>query len=149
MRVSGAWDLGQIERYLDGTVIPVRLACCSKRMSPSVVSLWFLYSDQILWCATQQSAKTVSILRENPKCGFEIAGEQQPYRGVRGQGVARIDAEQGPAVLERLILRYLGDGNESLARWLRSRSSSEVAVAIRPSNLYSWDYSRRMRSESE
>lgn len=118
-------------------------------MSPSVVSLWFLYSDQILWCATQQSAKTVSILRENPKCGFEIAGEQQPYRGVRGQGVARIDAEQGPAVLERLILRYLGDGNESLARWLRSRSSSEVAVAIRPSNLYSWDYSRRMRSESE
>jgi nitroimidazol reductase NimA-like FMN-containing flavoprotein (pyridoxamine 5'-phosphate oxidase superfamily) len=118
-------------------------------MSPVVVSLWFLYADETLWCATQRSAKTVSLLRENPKCGFEIAGERQPYRGVRGQGIARIDSERGPAVLERLIARYLEDGNASLARWLRSRSDSEVAVAIRPSNFHSWDYSHRMRAESE
>lgn len=143
---SSVWDEPQIRRFLAECVIPIRLACLDSKGSPLICSLWFLYDDNALWCATQQSASLARILQAAPQCGFEVAPEAMPYRGVRGQGLASLSAEQGSAVLLRLIDRYLGDRESDFARWLLARAADEVAIKITPAYFTSWDFSRRMNA---
>lgn len=107
-------------------------------------SVWFMYSDGALWCATQSTAKIAVALENNPRCAFEVAGDNPPYRGVRGQGLARVTAENATEVLTALIDRYQGNRNTSLARWLLERAKDEVAIRIDPVRVASWDYTPRM-----
>lgn len=143
--VSGPWSADAVARYLDEARIPLRLATLAPSGTPCVTSLWYVRRGDTLWCATIQSARLVRALRTDPRCGFEVAGDQPPYRGVRGQGTARIDTTAGGEVLRALIARYLGDETSELARWLLSRVDREVAIEIVPARLTSWDFTRRMR----
>ncbi len=145
IRRGSAWSTETIEQFLSETVIPIRLAAADAGGSPTVMSLWYLYSDRSLWCATQQDARLVAMLREHDEVGFEIAGDTPPYHGVRGQGRAELSTEQGPAMLEELIDRYLGRRDSGLARWLLARRDDEIAIRIRPTWLTSWDYRERMQ----
>jgi len=145
IRSSSAWDAEQINHFLADTVIPIRLACIDRDGEPLICSLWYLYADGALWCATQQSASVIALLEANPRCGFEVAPETMPYRGVRGQGRVSLSAADGPATLLRLIERYLGTRDSGFAKWLIERSSTEVAIRIEIAWLTSWDFSQRMK----
>ena len=144
IRSTSAWDDHQIDRFLADTVIPIRLACIDRDGEPLVCSLWYLYSEGALWCATQQSANLVAFLEAEPCCGFEVAPEAMPYRGVRGQGRVSLSAAQGPDILLRLIDRYLGNRKSSFASWLIARSATEVAIRLEADWMTSWDFSKRM-----
>lgn len=144
IRRSSAWPLERIEDFLEAQRIPIRLACLTPRGSPIVCSLWYLYADKALWCATQKASRVARYLHDHPQCGFEIAPESPPYRGVRGQGQAELLAARGPEVLGRLIDRYLGSRDSDFARWLIGRAHQEVAIRIAPEWLTSWDFSSRM-----
>ena len=144
IRSTSAWDDHQIDRFLADTVIPIRLACIDRDGEPLISSLWYLYSEGALWCATQQSANLVAFLEAEPRCGFEVAPEAMPYRGVRGQGRVSLSAAQGPDILLRLIDRYLGNRKSSFASWLIARSATEVAIRLEADWMTSWDFSKRM-----
>jgi nitroimidazol reductase NimA-like FMN-containing flavoprotein (pyridoxamine 5'-phosphate oxidase superfamily) len=146
VRSSSAWDLQQIDEFLRAAVIPIRLACNDKKGVPLICSLWYLFADDALWCATQQSASVVALLERAPCCAFEVAPESMPYRGVRGQGQVTVLQDDGPAVLQQLIDRYLGARDTQFAAWLLGRSATEVAIKIEPDWLTSWDFGSRMRS---
>lgn len=142
--VSGPWDETQITRYLQQTAIPVRLAT-SGVQAPIVQSLWFLFDDDALWCCTRSDALLTQRLRRNAACGFEIAGDLPPYRGVRGTGVADIHSpDRAAEVLPQLIDRYLGDRDLPLATWLMSRLDDEVAIRIGSLRVTSYDFTTRM-----
>ncbi len=140
---SGPWDRSQIQAFLDDTVIPIRIAS-SGRTSPLVQSLWFLYDEDALWCASQVESVLTRRLRADPRCGFEIAGDLPPYRGVRGTGRAELLPERAATVLPRLISRYLGDDPSPLATWLLSRVDSEAAIRISDLRVTSYDFTSRM-----
>ncbi len=144
MKLRGPWSEAEVRTFLAEAQIPLRLACQGQTGFPVLASLWFVPEDGVLWCATQESARTVRLLRDDPRCAFEVAPETPPYRGVRGPAEARIDAARGPEILERLIARYLGDDRSDFARWLLSRAESEVAIALEPRSLLSWDFGARM-----
>lgn len=146
IRSTSAWTGEQIDEFLRTAVIPVRLACVDGDGMPLVCSLWFLCDDDTIWCATQASAHVVRCLSDAPRCGFEIAPESPPYRGVRGQGSVSLSVRDGADVLARLIDRYLGSRDTSFARWLIERSDNEVAIRIDPHWVTAWDFSQRMRS---
>ena len=137
---------GDVESYLAQATIPARIASATQSGWPVVVSLWYLYQGGRLYCATQQSAKIVKYLTHEPRCAFEIASDQMPYCGVRGQGIAEIDSGQGKDILERLLLRYLDDTHNPLAQDLLARSDTEIAIVIEPVNLFSWNFNDRMHS---
>ena len=118
VRSNSVWDMQQIDEFLRATVIPIRLACSDKEDVPLICSLWYLYTDDALWCATQQSASIVALLERAPHCAFEIAPESMPYRGVRGQGRVTVLPGKGPAILLQLIDRYLGARDTKFATWL-------------------------------
>lgn len=140
---SGPWAAAEVAQYLQDAVIPIRIAT-SGSSGPLVQSLWFIHDDDALWCATQDDALIIRRLRADPRCGFEIAADDPPYRGVRGQGVARIENEAAARVLPRLIDRYLGPEPTPLGQWLLSRIDTEVAVRIDDLAVSSWDFSGRM-----
>jgi nitroimidazol reductase NimA-like FMN-containing flavoprotein (pyridoxamine 5'-phosphate oxidase superfamily) len=146
VRSSSAWEQSQIDAFLQATVIPIRLACSDKAGVPLICSLWYLYADDALWCATQQSASVVALLERAPHCAFEVAPESMPYRGVRGQGRVTVVPDEGPAILTQLIDRYLGARDTQFAVWLMGRAANEVAIKIEPDWLTSWDFGSRMRT---
>jgi len=134
----------ELEPFLLETTVPLRLACLDRDGCPRVLSLWYLWRDDALWCATRPEAWVVERLRADPRCGFEIAGDAPPYRGVRGKGRAELLPERGEALLGELVDRYLGGRDGRFARWLLARSAGEMAIRIVPTRTSSWDYSRRM-----
>ncbi len=148
IRESSAWSADQIQIYLRDTEIPIRLACLNGRGVPLICSLWYLFNGRTIQCSTQVNAKIVALLENDPRCGFEVAGDLMPYCGVRGQGFVSLSAKQGPDVLEKLIKRYLHSNSGEFANWLRSRSKSEVAITIKPQWVTSWDFTRRMVARS-
>lgn len=137
-------DLKVFEEFLDGIKIPLRLACTTESGWPIVLSLWFVYRDGRLYCATQESARVVEYLKNDPRCGFEIAEDRPPYCGVRGQAKARIHKDIGVAILEKLLLRYLGSLENPLAQKLLSREDTEVAIELEPIQVFKWDFRQRM-----
>ena len=141
---SGPWSVGEVEAYLTTTVIPIRLATNGSSGWPLVQSVWFLYDDAALWCATQSDAVLARRLRRDPRCAFEVAGDQPPYAGVRGTGTAELRHDGVEPLLRRLIDRYLDDTSSSLASWLLSRVDDEVAIRIGDLRVSSWDYGARM-----
>jgi len=144
LRSVGPWSIERIEQFLATQVIPLRLGCRTASGWPLVVSHWFLYRDASLWCATQADASIVRHLRADSRCSFEVATNDAPYRGVRGQARAHIVPAAGAEVLRQLIHRYLGGEESDFARWLLSRTADEVAIRLDPVRLRSWDFTRRM-----
>lgn len=138
-------SLEPFKAFLEQTRVPLRLACLTRKGWPMVVSLWFLYEAGKLYCATQKSAKIVYHLQKNPRCAFEVAGDQPPYKGVRGQGEIGLNRDLGRVMLNRLIARYLRGPDTPLGKILLSRAGHEVAIEIRPIRVFAWDYTTRMK----
>ncbi len=133
-----------LKQYLAQVKIPLRLSCTSNSGWPIVLSLWYLYEDGCLYCATPQAAKVVSYLAAEARCAFEIAADQPPYCGVRGRALATIEPDRGLEILERLLIRYLGGTDNPLAQQLLGRSQVEVAIRLAPQSQHTWNFSERM-----
>lgn len=142
--VRGPYSDARVADFLDGTIVPMRLAVQTSGGFPVLLSLWFARHEGTLVAAVHRDAKIVRRLEENPRCAFEIALNTPPYRGVRGQATVRVDEARGGDVLEQLLVRYLGSLDSHLARWLLSRRSDELALVLDPVRIESWDYSSRM-----
>ena len=139
-----AWALEQVETFLRDSRLPLRVACHGANGFPLINSLWFRYDEGALWCAVHQTSVLAVRLSEDPRCAFELAPNEPPYYGVRGQAQATVLQDRGGAELSALIDRYLGDRDKSLANWLLSRSSEEVAIRLTPTWISAWDFRHRM-----
>lgn len=142
--LKGPWDKGQIDSFLQHSTFPLRLACVGDDGFPRVVSVWYGYDGQQLRCVSHRSSQLVGLLEKCEKVGFELAPNEPPYHGVRGQGIARLDSDADGAVLGEMLQRYLGGTDSKLGNWLLSRAEDEVLITIEPLRLFSWDYRERM-----
>ena len=105
---SSVWDINQIEQFLKSAVLPARISCITTDGYPHIMSLWFLYDSQCLYCSVQRRTLISKWLQNNPLCGFEIAGDNAPYKGVRGRGKVSITGAVNNPVLPLLVDKYLG-----------------------------------------
>ena len=144
MKLKGPWNAGAVERFLAESVIPARIGVLTSNGAPLVLSLWFMHRDGAIWCASNKKARVIGLLGKHSRCGFEIAAETPPYRGVRGQGIAQLDATGGARVLAELLERYRIPGHSRLAKMLAEEAVNEVAIRIEPEWMTSWDFSARM-----
>lgn len=133
-----------MEKYLTEIKIPIRLSFADSSGWPMIVSLWFVYEDGRFKCATKENAFVVKCLRNEPRCGFEIAADILPYCGIRGKGRALINKKDGVRILRILLNRYLGNEDSSIAKLLLKQSSQEVAIELIPESIFSWNFNKRM-----
>ena len=126
------------------TKIPIRLAFIKPNGSPSIISLWYADINSKIYCATQKSAKIIDYIKINPTCGFEIAADKPPYKGSRGEGIAKVLPAKGQEILEILIRKYLGENESTLSKFLKRNSKTEIAIEITPQKIFRYDYSKRM-----
>ncbi|MDH3852879.1 MAG: hypothetical protein OES23_00340 [Nitrosopumilus sp.] len=138
-------DNDEIDKFIPDSKIPIRIGFIKGNSTPAVVSLWYVCKNGKIYCATQKTAKIVSYLQKNPVCGFEIAADKPPYKGIRGEGTVRILNETGAYVLDILIEKYLGEKESTLSKLLRDNSKTEVAIEITPQKVFHYDYSKRMK----
>lgn len=144
-QIKGPWSRAQTDRFLRDSTIPLRLACVGADGFPRVVSVWYRYRGGEIQCVSHRSSQLVAMLKNSDRVGFEIAPNEPPYHGVRGQGFAALGPDRDGETLTRLLHRYLGGTDSSLGRWLLSRADEEVLITIRPQRLFCWDYRERMR----
>ena len=145
MRIRGPWNESEIESFLHEARIPIRVAVPRADGGLLVVSVWYAFEGRALWCATARESLLARLIREQRRCGFEVAGDQPPYRGVRGHGAVSVVPERGDEMLRRLADRYLGQEYARFTEWLLTRNEVEVAIRIEPTVLTSWDYAARMK----
>ena len=144
-QIKGPWSRLKIIEHLEGAIIPIRLSVISPGGWPLIASLWFFMDTEGIWSATPKSSKVAKILFNTPKCGFEIASDNPPYFGIRGQAIAKISPGKAEEVLLSVLDKY-NQQNSSLAKWLLSRVDEEVAVHLKPIRIQSWDYTERMQT---
>jgi nitroimidazol reductase NimA-like FMN-containing flavoprotein (pyridoxamine 5'-phosphate oxidase superfamily) len=142
--LKGPWNREQVDSFLNNSQFPLRLACVAEDGFPRVVSVWYGYDGQSLRCVSHRSSQLVSLLQRCERVGFELAPNEPPYHGVRGQGIARLGSDADGEVLGEMLQRYLGGTESKLGKWLLSRSEDEVLITIEPLRLFSWDYRERM-----
>ena len=142
--VTGPWNRSQIDSFLQDSTFPLRLACVGDDGVPRVVSVWYGYDGHRLRCVSHRSSKLISLLKGSDRVGFELAPNEPPYYGVRGQGIAQLDTAADGTVLTELMQRYLGRTESKLGNWLLSRADDEILITIEATRLFSWDYRDRM-----
>ena len=142
---TGPWTPDEIDLFLEGARIPMRLSLLRADGWPTVVSLWFRAEEGRLWCATASDSYVARRLAAEPRCGFEIAAESPPYCGVRGHGDALLVPERGIEWKRTLAERYLGERPSEFSKWLLAQERPETAVCITPRAIRSWDYRKRMK----
>ena len=146
---TGEWSREGVAAFLEETTVPLRLSCRTGEESLWMLSLWYRYRDGRLYCATAADADVVRYLRERDAVAFEVSTNEPPYRGVRGNGRARIDPDEDKRLLRGLLERYLGDTDSALAERLLDEDREEVRIVIEPRRVFSWDYSGRMADAVE
>lgn len=144
-RLTGTWDRAETEAFLTSETVPIRLSCRTRGDDLWMLSLWYRYRDEAVWCATSASADVVDYLSHDDRVAFEISTNSMPYKGVRGNGTASVDPDSGKALLSELLERYLGGTDSPLAERLLSPERDEVRIRIDPARVYTWDFSDRMQ----
>ncbi|QMU55337.1 MAG: hypothetical protein GKS07_10835 [Nitrosopumilus sp.] len=138
----------KIHKFIQDGKIPIRVAFVKSNGMPGVVSLWYIVNDCKIYCAVQKTAKIVSHFEKNSICGFEIAADKPPYKGIRGEGTVKILNETGAYVLDLLMDKYLGEKESALSKFLKNNSKTEIAIEITPQAVFDYDYSKRMKGIS-
>ena len=134
----------QINSFIPDVKIPIRIGFAKSDGVSAVISLWYVCKYGKIYCAVQKTAKIVSYLQKNPVCGFEIAADKPPYKGIRSEGPIRILNETGAYVLDLLLDKYLGEIESTLSKFLRDNSKTEMTIEITPQKIFHYDYSERM-----
>jgi hypothetical protein len=142
---TGPWSPERTREYLEERTVPVRVATRTPGGRLWMLSLWYLFRDDALWCATSASADVVAFIEDDPGVAFEVSENEPPYMGVRGSAEATLSADEDKSLLRELIARYLGGTDSRLARRLLDADREEVRIRIEPTRIHTWDYSERMR----
>ena len=102
--------------------------------------------DNKLYLMSYKDAVKVRNLKQNKTVYFSVDTDAMPNTGVKGKGTAIIikDAGKALSLSERIIAKYLGDLNSTMAKNMvdQVRKGSEVLVEITPHYFSTWDYAK-------
>jgi hypothetical protein len=141
---QSAWNNSEIELFLASQNTPMRIAVEDTELFPMICSVWHLYHDKVIYAVAHKNSKLIKKITAKPHCAFEIAPNEPPYKGVRGQANCIISEHDCSTKLHQLLDRFLGDGYEELRGFLSSRSDDERVIELHIHKITAWDFSKRM-----
>ena len=141
---QSAWDSNEIERFLVAQKTPMRIAVLDHDDFPMICSVWHHYHEQKIYAVAHKNSKLIKKLTAHEQCAFEIAPNEPPYKGVRGQAIAHISSQHCDEKLNHLLEKFLGSGYQQLKNFLQSRSDDERVIELQIKKVTAWDFSQRM-----
>jgi nitroimidazol reductase NimA-like FMN-containing flavoprotein (pyridoxamine 5'-phosphate oxidase superfamily) len=141
-----AMDRSEIDAFLARSKTPLRLGTTNATGNPNIHPVWYLYATRKLYFMSYKDAVKVRNLKGNKTVYFSVDTDAMPNTGVKGKGTATIVKDLGKALSlsEKIIAKYLGDLNSSMAKNMveEVKKGSEVLVEITPQYFSTWDYSK-------
>ncbi|MCP5199688.1 MAG: pyridoxamine 5'-phosphate oxidase family protein [Gammaproteobacteria bacterium] len=138
------WNAGVVHAFARDSQLPLRVSSLGAHGFPNVTSLWFRLEAGRFLCCTQRGAVLARDVARDGRVGFELAVNEPPYYGIRGQAEARLLDDDPAPLLAALAEHYLEGRDRALREWLLSRTATEVVVALTPHRITSWDFRGRM-----
>jgi nitroimidazol reductase NimA-like FMN-containing flavoprotein (pyridoxamine 5'-phosphate oxidase superfamily) len=139
-------DQAEIDTFLASSKTPLRLGTTNAKSEPNIHPVWYDYVTNKLYFMSYKDALKIRNLKHNKTVYFSVDTDAMPNTGVKGKGTAVIvkDAGKALSLSEKIIAKYLGDLNSSVAKNMvdEVRKGSEVLVEITPHYFSTWDYSK-------
>jgi len=139
-------DRSEIDIFLASSKTPLRLGTTNPKGEPNIHPVWYDYVNSKLYLMSYKSAVKVRNLKHNNTVYFSVDTDAMPNIGVKGKETAIIvkDAAKALSLSEKIVAKYLGDLNSSVAKSMidEVRRGSEVLVEITPHFFSTWDYSK-------
>jgi len=146
MQMAPGMDQSEIDAFLAGSKTPLRLGTTNSKGEPNIHPVWYHYLTNKLYFMSYKDAVKVRNLEHNKTVYFSVDTDAMPNTGVKGRGTAIIVKDTGKALslLEKIIAKYLGDLNSTMAKNMVDgvKKGSEVLVEITPQYFSTWDYSK-------
>jgi nitroimidazol reductase NimA-like FMN-containing flavoprotein (pyridoxamine 5'-phosphate oxidase superfamily) len=136
----------EIDTFLVSSKTPLRLGTTNLKGEPNIHPVWYDYVTDKLYFMSYKDALKVRNLKHNKTVYFSVDTDAMPNTGVKGKGTAIIvkDARKALSLSEKIVAKYLGDPNSSMAKSMieEVRKGSQVLVEITPHYFSTWDYTK-------
>ena len=146
MPMAPGMDQSEIDAFLARSKTPLRLGTTNSKREPNIHPVWYDYVNKRLYFMSYKDAVKVRNLKNNKIVYFSVDTDAMPNTGVKGKGTALIVKDTGKALAlsEKIIAKYLGDLNGTMAKNMvdQVRKGSEVLVEITPHYFSTWDYAK-------
>ncbi|HWY28681.1 MAG TPA: pyridoxamine 5'-phosphate oxidase family protein [Candidatus Sulfotelmatobacter sp.] len=146
MPMAPGMDRSEIDAFLARSKTPLRLGTTNSKGEPNIHPVWYEYVNNKLYLMSYKEAVKVRNLKQNKTVYFSVDTDAMPNTGVKGKGTAIIVKDMGKAVSlsEKIVAKYLGDLNSTMAKNMvdQVRKESEVLIEITPHFFSTWDYTK-------
>jgi nitroimidazol reductase NimA-like FMN-containing flavoprotein (pyridoxamine 5'-phosphate oxidase superfamily) len=146
MQMAPGMDRSEIDAFLAGSKTPLRLGTTNSKGEPNIHPVWYDFVNNKLYFMSYKEAVKVRNLKQNKTVYFSVDTDAMPNTGVKGKGTAIIikDAGRALSLSEKIIAKYLGDLNSTMAKNMvdQVRNGEEVLVEITPHYFSTWDYTK-------
>jgi hypothetical protein len=125
----------------------IHIGTLDSKREPNIHPTWYYFLNNRFYIETSKKSKKTENLNTNNVIYYCVDDPNPPYKGVRGKGRVKIhlDINHNIPIAEKIMLRYLGSLEHSMAKSLMSgvRSGDSVILEIYPSYYSTWDYSKK------
>ena len=137
----------EINDFLASSKLNIHLGTIDDNGYPNVHPTWYYFdsTNKKIYIETSKLSKKTDNLRKNKNLYFCIDDPNPPYKGVKGRGIGRIydDINHNILIAEKIMTKYLGSMQHSMAQKLMSfvKNGDSVIIEISPIYFSTWDYS--------
>ena len=137
----------EINDFLASSKLNIHLGTIDDNGYPNVHPTWYYFdsTNKKIYIETSKLSKKTDNLRKNKNLYFCIDDPNPPYKGVKGRGIGRIhdDINHNILIAEKIMTKYLGSMQHSMAQKLMSfvKNGDSVIIEISPMYFSTWDYS--------
>jgi nitroimidazol reductase NimA-like FMN-containing flavoprotein (pyridoxamine 5'-phosphate oxidase superfamily) len=137
----------EINDFLASSKLNIHLGTIDDNGYPNVHPTWYYFdsTNKKIYIETSKLSKKTDNLRKNKNLYFCIDDPNPPYKGVKGRGNGRIhdDINHNILIAEKIMTKYLGSIQHSMAQKLMSfvKNGDSVIIEISPMYFSTWDYS--------
>jgi general stress protein 26 len=137
----------EINDFLASSKLNIHLGTIDDNGYPNVHPTWYYFDsrNKKIYIETSKLSKKTDNLRKNKNLYFCIDDPNPPYKGVKGRGTGRIhdDINHNTQIAEKIMTKYLGSMQHSMAQKLMSfvKNGDSVIIEISPMYFSTWDYS--------
>jgi general stress protein 26 len=122
----------------------MRIAFVDRKGDPVVHPVWYYYSKEKFYFATDKDGTKTDIMRYSPTVYFLVdeVPDDGPPRGVRGKGIAKVydDIKYTTMVNTRSVKKYLGTTKSKAAKAIIAMSPDSCVIEITPAFMATWKY---------